>query len=119
VVLSPDGKLLYVLDGVNGGVSIIDTATNTNIYPRSLPSGPKPTAMAISSDGTRLYITSDGYNGGPDQVVVVDTAKLYYPETVANISVGDDLSDVVLSPDGKYLYVANRGDNSISVITLV
>jgi YVTN family beta-propeller protein len=120
VVLSPDGKRLYVLNGTSGGVSIIDTTTNTNIgVVPPLPSGPSPTAMAISADGTRLYVTSAGYNGGPDQVVVVDTAKLYYPETVANIAVGDYPADVAVSRDGKYLYVANGGDNTISVITLV
>ncbi|MFA5890600.1 MAG: bifunctional YncE family protein/alkaline phosphatase family protein [Actinomycetota bacterium] len=76
LLLSPDGKRLYVTNGNDDTVSVIDTATDrvvTTIDMAPYPNAPKSTApqgLAISPDGATLYVA----NGGNNDVAVVDTA---------------------------------------------
>jgi YVTN family beta-propeller protein len=58
IVLSPDGRLLYVLDQGNWRVVVIDTKTLQRLA--SLPTGSNPFSIALSPDGSRLYITNSG-----------------------------------------------------------
>jgi len=112
VVLSPDGTGAYVLTG-DGSVWLVDLGTNTRIG--EYVAGSDSRAMAISADGTRLYVTSAGL----DQVTVIDTARILDPSVVAQIPVGVDPTAVVLSPDGTRAYVTNSSDGTVSVINLV
>jgi YVTN family beta-propeller protein len=58
VVLSPDGKDLYVLDQANWRVVVIDIATRTRLV--SIATGNYPFGLALSPDGKRLYVTNTG-----------------------------------------------------------
>lgn len=58
LVLSRDGRLLYVLDQGNWRVVVIDTGTRTPIA--SAPTGVDPFALALSPDGHHLYVTNSG-----------------------------------------------------------
>ncbi len=88
-----------------------------------------PFGVAISPDKRRIYIT----NAGSDVVTVVDVRRLlayihahpggfaenlgasaYYVE--AHIAVGANPRGVLLSRDGRRLYVANRLDDTVSVV---
>lgn len=57
VVLSPDGTRAYVANQGSNSVSVIDTATDTQIaeYPLTLVSGPR--GLAIHPTGGVLYVT--------------------------------------------------------------
>jgi YVTN family beta-propeller protein len=89
-----------------------------------------PFGVAIAPDKSRIYVT----HGGSDCVTVIDTKKLLayihgHPEpfaedlsasghyVVARVVVGRNPRGLVLSSDGARLYVANRLDDSISVIS--
>jgi YVTN family beta-propeller protein len=88
-----------------------------------------PFGVAIAPDQGRIYVT----HGGSDCVTVIDvrrmlayihahrepfdedlSASAHY--VVARISVGKNPRGLVLSQDGSRLYVANRLDDTISVI---
>ena len=88
-----------------------------------------PFGIAIAPDKSRIYIT----HGGSNAVTVLDTVRLMHyirirPEpftedlsapanyVAARIPVGRNPRGVVLTPDGKRLFVANRLDDTISVI---
>jgi len=88
-----------------------------------------PFGVAIALDKSRIYVT----HAGADCVTVVDTRRLIawiraHPEpfaedlsasghyVVARITVGKNPRGLVLSRDGSRLYVANRLDDTISVI---
>jgi len=58
IALSPDGRLLYVLDQGNWRVVVIDTKTRQRVA--SFPTGVNPFSIALSPDGKRLYITNSG-----------------------------------------------------------
>jgi YVTN family beta-propeller protein len=58
IALSPDGRLLYVLDQGNWRVVVIDTKTRQRVA--SFPTGVNPFSIALSPDGKRLYLTNSG-----------------------------------------------------------
>ncbi|EHB58433.1 40-residue YVTN family beta-propeller repeat protein [Mycolicibacterium rhodesiae JS60] len=70
-----------------------------------IPVGKDPDRVAISADGTRLYVA----NTGDGTVSVINTTGT--PAVIATITVGSDVQDVALSPDGTRLYVATNGPN--------
>lgn len=89
----------------------------------------RPFGIAITPDKSRLYITS----GGSEIVTVIDLRHLLttvrarhqsFAEdlsasanyVVTRIDVGHDPRGATLSPDGRTLFVANRLDDTISVI---
>ncbi len=95
---------------------------------------PDPMDMAVSPDGQYALVTS----GGSDQVAVVDVGKLLSMITTASdrdreavlpnhlgtstqfvikrVAVGRNPRGVVFSRDGRFAYVANALDDSVTVI---
>jgi YVTN family beta-propeller protein len=89
----------------------------------------RPFGVAVAPDKSKIYVTS----GGSESVAVLDVPRLLrfvraHPEPLASdlaasanyvitrISVGHDPRGVALSRDGRSLLVANRLDDTISVI---
>jgi YVTN family beta-propeller protein len=70
VVVSHDGKRVFVANGRGGTVSIIDVATNA--VSKTVPVGQRPWGIALSSDGSKLYTA----NGPSNDVSVLDTETL-------------------------------------------
>jgi DNA-binding beta-propeller fold protein YncE len=54
VAVSPDGSLAYVAGG--SGIAVINTATNTAIDTVAIDG--TSTAVAVSPDGSHLYVTN-------------------------------------------------------------
>ncbi|MGA8108117.1 MAG: c-type cytochrome, partial [Acidobacteriaceae bacterium] len=89
----------------------------------------RPFGVAIAPDKSRIYVS----HGGSDCVSVIDVRRMLayikaHPQpfaedlsasahyVLARIPVGKDPRGIVLSEDGARLYVANRLDDTISVI---
>ena len=74
MVISADGKALYVANANSDSVSIIDTASRTvthtvDVHPDAkLPFGSMPNAVTLSSDEKTLFVA----NGGNNAIAVVD-----------------------------------------------
>jgi YVTN family beta-propeller protein len=106
VAVSPDGATVYVTNGFDYTLSVIDTDTNVvsvNIDVRS------PEGVAVSPDGTTVYVA----NLIEDTVSVIDTAT----DTVSTaIPVGQGPWGVDATPNGASVYVANRDDDTVSLI---
>jgi YVTN family beta-propeller protein/autotransporter-associated beta strand protein len=71
--------------------------------------GSDPFGVAVSPDGSRAYVTTDGSSA----VSVIDTAT---NTVAATIGVGNTPLGVAVSPDGSRAYVANEFSNTVSVI---
>ncbi len=88
---TPDGRLALVTASGANVVSIINTA-KLNLLRRRVPPG-QPEALANRLDAAGQF--------------VVDRLKT-----------GRNPTDVVVSPDGKLAYIANRTDDTVSVVDL-
>ncbi|MFI6585638.1 beta-propeller fold lactonase family protein [Embleya sp. NPDC050493] len=107
VAVSPDGSHAYVTNAGGGGgpggpagttVTVVDTATNTATGAITVGSGPQ--GIAVTPDGSRLYVA----NGGSGSVSVIDTATNTVTSTVTGFNAP---YDVAVTPDGTEVYVSD------------
>lgn len=106
---SPDGRELWTAHSQDGGISIIDPATNKVIE----------TADAKTKRSNRLKFTPDGrlvlisdLSGG--ELVVFDARSR---TEKARLQLGKSPTGILI-PDNDHAYVAASGDNKIAVIDL-
>src|SRR6476660_2729872 len=123
---SPDGKSLYVAlsgsppagPGVDpktlpppdrnaDGVGEVDA--DTYKLKRIIHAGADPEQLAISADGTRLYVA----NEDTETLSVVDLAT---GSVIAAVKVGEEPEGVTIRPDGKVVYVTCEGDGAVFAI---
>jgi hyaluronoglucosaminidase len=109
IVVTPDGKILYVLDvgGPSSMVTPIMVATNTAQSPITV--GPALAALAITPDGKTLYV-ADVVGTVTPIAVATDTAGP--PVTVAQ-----DPDEIVITPDSKRAYVLSYGGTVTPIVT--
>jgi YVTN family beta-propeller protein len=83
-----------------------------------IPTGKEPEGIALLPDSTKLYVTSSETN----RVWVFQVlASSPYLTPLSPIPVGKEPSGIAITKpgsfiDGEYVYVANREDNTVSVI---
>jgi YVTN family beta-propeller protein len=122
---------VYVANETDGTVSVIATDTRQTV--RTIPVGAGAHNVQTSADGQRVWVT---YNGTPPadaghaahqgmpaaahaamttpgEVWAIDTAT---DTVVGKVTVGQHPAHVVVSPDGRWVYVTNGGDNTVSVV---
>ncbi len=114
MVLDRDGGRLYVACDNEANVAVIDTATrkvidNVNVTaPATLVGAPTyvhgtvPDSLALSPDGTRLYVSDGGTNA-----VAVVALKSTRPEVTALIPTGYYPNSISVGHDGRHLYIVN------------
>ena len=117
LVLTPDGRRLFVSNWASESVSVIDTATNKVI--RTLHVGINPNDMKLSSDG-RLFVACSNDN----TVHVIDTKSLQVIERLSTTLTplapeGSTPDALILDNARKLLYIANADNNSIAVVHIV
>jgi len=107
---SQDRNKVYVANERTGTLSVI-TATDAVTYKltATIGIGREPRGVAVSPDGSKLYVT----NTGSDDVSVIATAT---NTVTATILVGHSPKGVAVTPDGSKLYVVNEGSGSVSAI---
>ncbi|MDW5549607.1 PKD domain-containing protein [Methanosarcina sp.] len=90
-----------------GAISVIDTATNT--LKATVPVGSLPAGVAVSPDGTKVYVA----NRGSNTVSVIDAAT---NTVTATMDVGSGPNGIAVNPDGTKVYVTNMYSDTVSVI---
>lgn len=112
-VASPDGKYIYVAEQQLKQVAQFDCATNAVVKTFSVPN--EPTGVAVSKDGTKIYVTcaSERWPSGIVCVIPVASGKVE-----KRIAAGHFARSPVLSSDGGTLYTCNWLGNDLSVIDL-
>ena len=109
IALDDKKQVLYAVTTENNSLYVIDMDENGQV--QLFPLDGEGYTCLLSPDRKLLYISC----WGCDKVEVFDTENLRFTESIA---VGDNPNDMCLSRDGRYLYVANSNDNSVSVIDL-
>ena len=108
LMVSPDGAKVYVACSSAGQVKTVDIAGGKVTATISIL--PQPSGLALSADGTRLFVTCAA---SESKVCVVDLLR---GKVTSTLPAGHMALAPVLSPDQKTLFVCNRFDNDISVI---
>lgn len=109
-VLDGDQGRLYVACGNDDSIAVIDTASDKLVRKISLSrpgdpyKGAVPNSIAVGPYGRTLYVTL----GGENAVAVVDVAS---GRVVGRIPTGWLPTSVVVTQDGKHLFVVNEKSN--------
>ena len=98
VAVSPDSRRVYVTAS-GGTVSVIDTTTHAVSGPYA--AGPAATGIAVSPDGTRLYVATELWNSN---ITVMDTTTMRVIGTV-DLGYSNYPIDGAFTPNGKRLYM--------------
>ena len=135
VALTPDGRRAVVARSLMNDVAIVNLAAGK--IEATVPVGVCPYSVAVSKDGRTAFVSNYGgsrprkgerteKSAGTD--VAVDARSIPLAGTVSvvdlggkpgeskQIQVGLHPSELLMSPDGRRLYVANVGGDSVSVI---
>jgi YVTN family beta-propeller protein len=107
--LSPDDRELWVAHRGDGGLSIIDTATDK--VKETIKVGGSPIRVKFTPDGKRVLV-SDAQGGA---VVVFDAPTR---KELKRIQVGAVPVGILMQPDGRRAFVASTQANKVSVINL-
>jgi PQQ-dependent catabolism-associated beta-propeller protein len=124
--LSPDGRFVYVAlsgspiagptvdprtlppaDKGADGIGVVDVASLQLV--RILRGVSDPEQLAVSSDGTRLFVASEDTG----QAIVMDAQS---GAVIASLPVGGEPEGVTISPDGRFVYMSSEEDHVIAVI---
>jgi YVTN family beta-propeller protein len=110
LAVGKDGRNVYIAEFSAKRVAVLDVVEGKAKKAFSVPD--HPTGLAISPDGSSLYITCESPAG-----------KVHFMDPNAgnitiSVSVDHTPNAPVASPNGKTLYVCNRFNNDVSVIDL-
>ena len=98
---------LYAVTKENNSLYVIDIISKKIVS--QYPLGGEGYTCLLSPDHKILYISC----WGCDKVVLFDTDQ---QKITGSLPVGDNPNDMCITKNGKYLFVANANDNSVSVI---
>lgn len=126
-LFEPKGKRIFVADLGTDRVKVytIDKATfslKPNKYPEiKMPPGSGPRHMAIHPNGKILFIANE-LSSSVTVVQLTDKGSFKIIETLSTLPVdysqSNTCADIHLSPDGNFLYVSNRGMNTIAIFSV-
>ena len=107
--LSPDEREVWVAHRGDGGLSIIDTASDQ--VRETLKVGRAPIRVKFTPDGRRVLVSDSQGN----EVVVFEAATR---KELKRIAVGAIPAGILMQPDGRRAFVASTQANKVSVINL-
>ncbi len=115
IEMTPNRLKAFISNEHSNSISVLDTVARTNIA--TIPVDPRPGEMAVTPDGGRLFVLHQT-NIPNDQrhcaVDVIDTAtNLVITTLLIN---GDSAKDILITPDGRFAYIANSSYPEVDVI---
>ncbi len=108
IAVDDNQNLLYAVTKENNSLYVYDL--NEKKIKSQFSLGGEGYTCILSADNKMLYATC----WGCDKVVKFDTRK---QQMAGWIPVGDNPNDLCMTRNGKYLFVCNANDNSVSVIS--
>ncbi|MCE5280395.1 MAG: lactonase family protein [Planctomycetaceae bacterium] len=116
VDLGLDRVLVYALDAAGGTMAAEPACVGV------APAGAGPRHLAWSNDGRRVYVVNEmaasvsvfAWDAAAPALTAVQTVSCYPREYRGARSA----AEVVLHPGGRFVFVSNRGDNSITTMAV-
>jgi len=108
IAVDDDKQMLYTVTKENNSLYVYDLKAKK--VTKQIELGGEGYTCLLSDDCKTLYITCWGCN----KVVLFDTRNQI---VTGSIPVGDNPNDMCITHRGKYLFVCNANDNSVSVIS--
>jgi DNA-binding beta-propeller fold protein YncE len=132
LAISPDGRQLYVATENNVqavGTAALERAVRSHVtlsqtslrsISPPLQANEVPTALAVSPDGSRLYVMIVTGVSAADKgkVLLIDAGTFTYDPNEA-IEVGIQPTAIALTPDGKSAVVAGADVNNVASVILI
>jgi len=108
IVADQSGETLYIAEKTAGQIAVFDVGSLKVTRTISIPA--RASGLALSPDGSKLYVTGGEPNG---RVFVINTDK---GRKSKRFRVGHTPNAPVVSPDGKKLYICNKFNDNVSVL---
>ena len=102
---------MYATNAATNRVVVINPTAAGNPVVTTIAVGTQPMGLAVSKDGTRLYVANAG-----QQQRVGDQHHATTPWSETITAVGAQPTAVVVSPDGSRVYVSNSASNTVAVL---
>jgi YVTN family beta-propeller protein len=109
--VSPDGSKLYIGSLDCRCVLVMSTATNTQIA--SIPFTQGVVGLALSIDGSNIYVT---YGGSPMHFAVIAASTNMVTTDIALNGTGP-AGGLAITPDGSRLYILDGAGQSVAVVS--
>lgn len=126
IQFSKDDKFMYIADlGLDRVYSYHFDAAAPSIKPCDTPyvnthAGAGPRRIQMSPDGKFLYV--DHETDSEVSVFTIDGCALKEIQTIGTVpedaKTHNSTAEIVISPDGRHLYVGNRGHDSVAIFTI-
>lgn len=122
-VMSSDGRRTFILNQGSGTVTVIDSEQNQidSNFPNGIPVGQGPMWADLYNNGSILAVV----NSLSNTLTLINTSldsfghdSPNFGQILATVPVGANPSSVSILQDGSRAYVANRGDGTVSVVSL-
>ncbi len=107
IELADRQNLLFAVSKESNALYVVDLVTKS--IQKTIPLGEKGYNCLKSPDSKKLYISV----WGGDKILVYDIAKGILSDSVR---VGRNPNDLAITKNGRYLFVANATDNTVSVV---
>ncbi len=119
LAFSPDGSRVYTVNRFTNDVAAINTTNNSLITKISLSLAPSVSenSIAITSDGTRAFVTSSG----SANIAVLDinpNSPTYHQQVGTLTTTGNALNRVIVTPDDHYAFVVSQGTDELLVVDI-
>jgi YVTN family beta-propeller protein len=109
IAFLPDGTRAFITNENDATVSVIDTGKLEVVQTIPIGANMKPMGMAMSRDGSHLYVTT----GRGNKVYDVQPST---GNVLTSFEVGERPWGIALSPDEKFLFTANGRSNDVSIV---
>jgi len=109
IAMSPDGSRVYASGGGDNAIYVLSVGAEKSTYLKNIPVAGYPVGLTVSPTGEILAACS-----------LDDTVKVVDPSLMAvtvTIPVGKYPWAVAVDKEGEHIYVANRGDGTITSIS--
>jgi YVTN family beta-propeller protein len=107
IAVTPNSTFVFVTNGEDDSISVIDTRTLTKS--KEIKVGRGPVAAAYSELAEALYVCS----AGAGEIAVLDAKTLAVTKTIRT---KPGLADIAAAPGGRHLLAVNRKTDKVEVI---